>query len=153
MDGTRLVPTTLMMTNKPFEYIEHTADAGMYVTGDSQKSLFENAAQGLFEMMAVVDTIDETTSVDLTINADSLEYLLVAWLDELVFQHETAELFFKRTEIARINESELIAKAYGEPTNFDKHVVYTEIKAVTYHQLYVKQNPNGIWEAQVIFDL
>lgn len=142
-----------MMNNKPFEYIEHTADAGMCVTGDTLKSLFNNAAQGLFEMMAVVDSIDETTSIDLNVSADSIEYLLVAWLDELVFQHETAELFFKRTEIASINESELTATAYGEPTDFDKHVVYTEIKAVTYHQLYVKQNANGIWEAQVIFDL
>ena len=141
------------MNNIPFEYIEHTADAGMCITGDTLKSLFNNAAQGLFEMMAVVDTIDETTSIDLKINAESIEYLLVAWLDELVFQHETAELFFKRTEITSIDESEIIATAYGEPTDFDKHVVYTEIKAVTYHQLYVKQNPNGIWEAQVIFDL
>ena len=141
------------MNNKPFEYIEHTADAGMCVTGDTLKSLFNNAAQGLFEMMAVIATIDETTSVDLEISADSIEYLLVAWLDELVYQHETAEVFFKRTGIKRMNESELIATAYGEPTNFDKHVVYTEIKAVTYHQLSVKQNPDGIWEAQVIFDL
>ena len=141
------------MNNKPFKYIEHTADAGMCVTGVTLKSLFNNAAQGLFEMMAVVDTIDETTAVDLNISADSVEYLLVAWLDELVFLHETAELFFKRTEITSINESELTGTAYGEPTDFDKHVVYTEIKAVTYHQLDVKQNAHGIWEAQVIFDL
>lgn len=141
------------MINKPFEYIEHTADAGMCVTGDTQKSLFNNAAQGLFEMMAVVETIDETTSVEINVSADSVEYLLVAWLDELVFQHETAEIFFKRTDINTISSTELSAKAYGEPTNFDKHAVYTEIKAVTYHQLYVNQNPKGIWEAQVIFDL
>ncbi len=141
------------MINKPFEYIEHTADAGMCVTGDTQKSLFINAAQGLFEMMAVVETIDETTSVEINVSADSVEYLLVAWLDELVFQHETAEIFFKRTDINRISSSELSARAYGEPTNFDKHAVYTEIKAVTYHQLYVNQNPKGFWEAQVIFDL
>lgn len=141
------------MNNKPFEYIEHTADAGMSVKGDSLKSLFNNAAQGLFEMMAVVETIDETTSVDINVQADTIEYLLVAWLDELVFQHETADIFFKKTEISRISSTELVAKAYGEQTNFDKHVVYTEIKAVTYHQLYVTQTPKGIWEAQVIFDL
>lgn len=141
------------MNNKPFEYIEHTADAGMRVTGNSLSSLFNNAAQGLFEMMVVVDTIDETTSIDIQVNADSIEYLLVALLDELIFQHETADIFFKRTEINRISSTELVAKAYGEATDFDKHVVYTEIKAVTYHQLYVKQNSNGLWEAQVIFDL
>ncbi|MDE0481826.1 MAG: archease [Candidatus Poribacteria bacterium] len=138
---------------KPFEYIEHTADAGMRVTGDTLKSLFNNAAQGLFEMIAVVDTIDETSSIDVDIAADSVEMLFVKWLDELVFRHETDEIFFKRSNIQHIDTTELFAQVYGEPTNFDKHVVYTEIKAVTYHQLYVIQNPNGVWEAQVIFDL
>ncbi len=138
---------------KPFEYIEHTADAGMRVRGDTLKSLFNHAAQGLFEMIAVVDTIDETSSIDVDIAADSVEMLFVKWLDELVFRHETDEIFFKRSNIQHINPTKLSAQVYGEPTNFDKHVVYTEIKAVTYHQLYVIQNPNGIWEAQVIFDL
>lgn len=138
---------------KPFEYIEHTADAGMRVRGDTLKSLFNHAAQGLFEMIAVVDTIDETSSIDVDITADSVEMLFVKWLDELVFRHETDEVFFKRSDVQHINPTELSAQVYGEPTNFDKHVVYTEIKAVTYHQLYVIQNPNGIWEAQVIFDL
>ncbi|MDE0085482.1 MAG: archease [Candidatus Poribacteria bacterium] len=138
---------------KPFEYIEHTADAGMRVRGNTLKSLFNNAAQGLFEMIAVVDTIDETSSIDVDIAADSVEMLFVKWLDELVFRHETDEIFFKRSDIQHIETTEFSAQVYGEPTNFDKHVVYTEIKAVTYHQLYVIQNPNGVWEAQVIFDL
>lgn len=138
---------------KPFEYIEHTADAGMHVRGDTLKSLFNHAAQGLFEMIAVVDSIDETTSIEVKVEAKSVEMLLVKWLDELIFRHETDEIFFKRADIQHINANELSAHVYGEPTNFDKHIVYTEIKAVTYHQLYVRQNSSGVWEAQVIFDL
>ena len=138
---------------KPFEYIEHTADAGMRVKGDTLESLFNHAAQGLFEMIAVVDTIDETLSIDVDIAAESIEMLFVRWLDELIFRHETDEIFFKRSNIRNVSPTELSAQVFGEPTNFNKHIVYTEIKAVTYHQLYVIQNPNGIWEAQVIFDL
>ena len=144
---------TILIKMKPFEYIEHTADAGMLVRGDTLTSLFTNAAHGLFEMIAVVETIDETTEIDIQIQAQSVEELFVAWLDELNYRHETDDIFFKRVEISNICETELCAKVYGEPTNFDKHVVYTEIKAVTYHQLYVNHNPNGEWEAQVIFDL
>lgn len=138
---------------KPFEYIEHTADAGMLVRGESLRSLFTNAAQGLFEMIAVVDSIDETSAIDIQLESDSVEILLVAWLDELIFRHETDEMFFKRVVIKSISPTAIIAKVYGEPTDFDKHVVYTEIKAVTYHQLYVIQNTDSDWEAQVIFDL
>ncbi|MCY4404276.1 MAG: archease [Candidatus Poribacteria bacterium] len=141
------------MEVKPFEFIEHTADAGMLVRGDTVISLFTNAAHGLFEMIAVVDTIDEVSVMDIHVQVETIEALFVAWLDELIFKHETEDMFFKRAEILSVSSTELCAKVYGEPTNYDKHVVYTEIKAVTYHQLYVKQNPEGDWEAQVIFDL
>lgn len=144
------------MTNKKnqtFEYLEHTADAGMRVWGDSMDLLFTNAAMGLFEMMAVIDSIDEIISIDIEVTADSIEMLLVSWLDELIYQHEVEEIFFKRVEILDINSNGLSARVYGEPTNFEKHIVYTEIKAVTYHQLYVREIENSVLEAQVIFDL
>ena len=141
------------MKDQTYEYLEHTADAGMRVWGDSVDSLFTHAAMGLFELMAVLDSIDETVSIEIEVSADSIEMLLVSWLDELIYQHEVELIFFKRVEILSINSEGLFARAYGEPTNFDKHIVYTEIKAVTYHQLYVREIENGVWEAQVIFDL
>lgn len=141
------------MKNQTFEFLEHTADAGMRVWGKSLDLLFTNAAMGLFEMIAVIDSIDETISIDIEVKADSVEMLFASWLDELIYQHEVEEIFFKRVKILNINSKELSARVFGEPSNFDKHVVYTEIKAVTYHQLYVREIENGIWEAQVIFDL
>ena len=45
---------------KPYEYLEHTADMGLLVRGKNLSELLQNAAQGLFETIAVVDTIDET---------------------------------------------------------------------------------------------
>lgn len=138
---------------KPFEYIEHTADAGMRIWGESLKTLFTHAAQGLFEMIAVIDSIDETSVINFELKSESVEMLLVTWLDEIIFRHETEEMFFKRAEICSISSTEIIAKVYGEPTNYNKHVVYTEIKAVTYHQLFVEQKQDNSWEAQVIFDL
>ncbi len=138
---------------KPFEYIEHTADAGMRVWGENLQTLFTHAAQGLFEMIAVIDSIDETSLINIQLESESVEMLFVSWLDEIIFRHETDEMFFKRAEICSISSTELVAKVYGEPTDYNKHIVYTEIKAVTYHQLYVEQKPNNTWEAQVIFDL
>ncbi|MYK20333.1 archease [Candidatus Poribacteria bacterium] len=144
-----------MMENnvKPYEYLEHTADMGLLVRGKNLSELLRNAARGIFETMAVVDTIDETESIEIQLTAESVEELFVAWLDELIFRHETAEIFFKQANIHRCSETEMSATVYGEPVNFDKHEVYTEIKSVTYHQLEVQQKPDGSWYAQVIFDL
>ena len=137
----------------PYEYLEHTADMGLVVSGEDLTELLTHAAQGLFETIAVVGTVDEAVSVEIHLTAESVEELFVAWLDELIFRHETEEMFFKRAEIQRCSETEIFATVYGEPSNFDKHEVYTEIKSVTYHQLRVVQKGDGSWFAQVIFDL
>jgi SHS2 domain-containing protein len=126
---------------------------GLVVNGRNLSKLLMHAAQGLFETIAVVDTIDETISVEMHLTAESVEELFVGWLDELIFRHETEEIFFKRAVVQRCSETEMSATVYGEPVNFDKHAVYTEIKSVTYHQLQVVQKEDGSWFAQVIFDL
>ena len=144
---------TMENNMKPYEYLEHTADIGMVVRGKDLSELLTNAAQGLFETIAVVETVDERASTQIRLTAESVEDLFVAWLDELIFQHETKEIFFKRAAVQQCSETEVSATVYGELANFDKHEVYTEIKSVTYHQLQVVQKPDGSWFAQVIFDL
>jgi SHS2 domain-containing protein len=44
------------------------------------------------------------------------------------------------------------AVAHGETFDSSRHEFKAEIKAVTYHQVTVKEE-DGKWEARVIFDL
>lgn len=138
-----------------YTYLDHTGDLGIRAYGRTLKQLFTHAAHGLLESIADANTIDEATQIKIELTAGSLEDLMVAWLDELNFRHEVEEMFFRRVDIRSISEQPpaLSAVARGEPVNFNKHVVYTEIKSVTYHQLSVEQMPDGSWIAQVIFDL
>ena len=140
---------------KRYEYLEHTGDIGIRAYGGTLEELFINAAQGLLETIADLGTVGTTTETEIEVSAESLEDLMVAWLDELNFRHEVEEIFFRRVEIREISEapSRLVAIAYGEPVDFTKHVVYTEVKSITYHQLIVEQTPDDQWMAQVIFDL
>ena len=136
-----------------FEYIDHTGDLGIRVQGKTLRELFSNAAHALFDTVAVLDTIEPAAQFQIDVKAESVAELMVAWLDELIFRHEVDEVFFKRVEIVELSETSLSARAYGEPVDFTKHIVYTEIKSVTYHQLKVHQSSDGKWLAQVIFDL
>lgn len=140
---------------KRYEYLEHTGDIGIRAYGSTLEELFINAAQGLLESIADVSTVGTPKQTQIEVFAESLEELMVAWLDELNFRHEVEEVFFRRVEIRKISEApyRLVAVAYGEPVDFTKHVIYTEIKSVTYHQLIVEQLPDDRWMAQVIFDL
>ena len=136
-----------------YEYIDHTGDLGIRVQGKTLQELFSNAAHALFDTVAVLDTIEPVAQFQIDVKAESVAELMVAWLDELIFRHEVDEVFFKRVEIVELSETSLSACAYGEPVDFTKHIVYTEIKSVTYHQLKVHQSSDGKWLAQVIFDL
>ena len=140
---------------KRYEYLEHTGDIGIRAYGGTLEELFINAAQGLLESIADLNTVGTTAQAEIEVAAESLEELMVAWLDELNFRHEVEEVFFRQVEMREISEApyRLVAVAYGEPVNFAKHVVYTEIKSITYHQLIVEQTPDNRWMAQVIFDL
>jgi SHS2 domain-containing protein len=44
------------------------------------------------------------------------------------------------------------ARARGEVFQEERHVIKTEIKAVTYHQIQVKEE-KGSWRARIILDL
>ena len=138
-----------------YEYLEHTGDIGIRAYGATLEELFINAALGLLEAIADLSTVGTTTQTEIEVAAESLEELMVAWLDELNFRHEVEEVFFQRVEIQAISEApyRLTAIAYGEPVDFAKHIVYTEIKSITYHQLIVECTPDNRWMAQVIFDL
>ena len=138
---------------KTYEYIDHTADLGIRARGKTLKELFTNAAHALFETVAVLDNINPIEQTQVDVEAESVADLMVAWLDELIFRHEVDEVFFKHVEITELSETRLSAYAYGEPADFAKHVVFTEIKSVTYHQLSVTQSADGEWTANVIFDL
>lgn len=138
---------------RAFEYIDHTGDLGIRVRGKTLQELFSNAAHALFDTVAVLDTINPVSQFQIDVRAETVAELMVAWLDELIFRHEVDEVFFKHVEILKLSATSLSAYAYGEPADFSKHVVYTEIKSVTYHQLSVNQSSDGTWMAQVIFDL
>jgi len=138
---------------KKYEIVDHTADLGIRADAETLPELFENVALGMLESIAEIDSIDEMRKIEINAEGETLEDLLVAFLGEIIFQHEVEEILFKRVEILQFNENNLSAIAYGEEKNPQKHIIYTEIKNVTYHQLQVEKSADGKWETLVIFDL
>jgi SHS2 domain-containing protein len=54
--------------------------------------------------------------------------------------------------VESVGEDGLRARVKGEPFQEGVHVIKTQVKAVTYHQIEVRQEKEG-WRARVIFDL
>jgi len=132
--------------------IDHTADIGIDVFGTTIEELFTNAAFALFDIIADLSKVECKAEYSVKISGIDREQLLVIWLSELLYLHDVKYLLFKDFHITDMNENQLTASVWGEVFNDDKHVIKTEIKAVTYHGLSIVQE-NHQWKARVIFDL
>ena len=138
--------------SKKFEFIEHTADLGFKAYADTVEELFACAAEAFFETILSTGSLEERIERSIEVEAETLDELMVTWLDEFLYLYDTEKLVFKRFQIGVIRKNRLEAKAWGEVMDPARHEIKTGIKGVTYHQLYVKET-EGRWEAQVILDI
>lgn len=132
--------------------IDHTADAGVVVRAPELSTLFERSAWAMFSVITDPERVSarETTPVEL--EADDSPGLLVAWLSELNYLHVTRHHLFAQFEVNELTERRIAATARGEGVDPHRHTIYTEIKAVTYHELALERSGSG-WQARIIFDL
>ncbi len=137
---------------KDYEPIEHTADIGIRVFGKDLKELFENAAKGMSDIMAGLDSIEKRDTVNIDISSDSKEELIVDFLNEFLYFFDTQGFLLASVDINQIDQRHLKARAFGEFFDENKHEVSEAIKAVTYHMLKVGKTGDE-WEAQIIFDV
>jgi SHS2 domain-containing protein len=135
-----------------YKLIDHTADFGIHVYGSDPKELFANAAWAVFDLITEIDELTGIDSCRIEVSGDDWPDLMVNWLREVLYLWNGKELLVKNARILSLSETELTATLECDSFNPDRHVIKTEIKAVTYHQIQVNSSPSG-WEAMIIFDI
>ena len=136
----------------PYELIDHTADIGVRAFGRTLEELFRNAAVGMFEIIAELDSIGTLESRKIQLAAETLEDLYLVWHQELLFRSSVDHVVYKEFSFDAISEKKLTAIIRGEKFNPEKQVLKKEIKAATYHELKVQKTEEG-WVGEVIFDI
>jgi SHS2 domain-containing protein len=136
------------MAGLRFKLIDHPSDAGIIAYGKNRKEIFENAAYGMFSLMADLNTVKPDQTINVKVKASDAEELLVGWLNELLFIEETKKLLCKEFKITRLSDKELEAQALGETIKPDRHTLYHGLKAATYNQLQIGKN-----QAKIVFDV
>jgi SHS2 domain-containing protein len=137
---------------KRFEILDHTADIGLVIYGENLKALFGNAGEAFFHLITDLRKVRRRVERRINIGGESLDRLMVDWLSELLYLHDIENLLFKGFKVESVGKDGLKAIVKGEPFREGFHVIKTEVKAVTYHRIEVRQE-NGRWRAQIIFDL
>ncbi|MGQ9662469.1 MAG: archease [Kiritimatiellia bacterium] len=132
--------------------LEHTADTGIIVKAPTLKELFQRAAWGLFATICAVDGVRPKRVFPISVTAPDREALLVRWLSELNFLHQTRRVLLCRFDVIRFKAESLDARVWGENISRVRHRVTTEIKAVTYYNLRIERQ-GRLWSASVLFDI
>jgi SHS2 domain-containing protein len=141
-----------VMSQKPYEVFDHTADIGLHAYGRTLPELFIHAAQGMESLMVVPEQIQVQVSREITVEGHDTVSLLVTWLNELIFLFDTEYLLFRDFEIDAITETHLKGRASGEPYDSQRHDLSSVIKAVTWHEAAVTLTDDG-YKARIIFDI
>jgi SHS2 domain-containing protein len=130
------------------------ADAAFLAEGETLEELFEVCAQATFEVMADTKTIQHKHKEEIKLAGKNPEELLFDWLADLIYLKDSKYMLFNKfdIEIQKKNGYSLVAEVWGEPADQQKHKVRVDVKAVTYHQLEVKQKKDK-WIAKVILDI
>lgn len=137
-----------------YKFFDHTADIGVEVTGRSRKEIFANAVQALFDVMIEIKTGREEARKQkkITVEGTDVADLLINFLRELLYLFNGEKFVTVSCVIMKFTKKELQARLTGESYNRKRHLIKTEIKAVTYSGLTVEKIKTG-WRARIIFDV
>jgi SHS2 domain-containing protein len=142
------------MPKRPsYTEIEHTADVGVELTAPDLPSAFERAAAVMFDMMSDLDRVGADWRRDVRVvgRHGDRENLLIRWLTELLFLHESERVLLSSFDVRRVGPDAVEAEVAGERFDPERHALKAEIKAATYHDLVLEETPSG-WRVRVIFD-
>lgn len=136
-----------MSAQAGFREIEHTADWELEVWAPDLPALLEQAARGMNALSGVQIEQGPVQQRSFVLPATDSEKLLVSFLSELLYAQERDGLVFVRFNLT-LHEDRLLARVEGVPL----HSLEKEIKAVTYHNLKLRQTQRGV-EARIVFDV
>ena len=135
-----------------FQVLDISGDVGLTAFGKSREEAFLNAAYGMYSLITNPETIREKKTVSVTVEKDSPDGLLVAWLNELIFRFDTYGFLGKKITMEHFSDGKIRAGISGEEFDPERHAGKLLIKAATYHRLRIEET-KGRWEIDVIFDI
>lgn len=130
-----------------YREIDHTADWELEVWAPNLPVLLEQAALGMYDLAGAQQSEGTRIVRSFEFQALDSEEMLVTFLSELLFLGEEEGLVFDRFDFT-FADNIVHVKMSGVPFT----ELHKEIKAVTYHNLSIRQTPAGL-ETRIVFDV
>lgn len=140
------------MTTERYRLLDHTADLGLEIYGRDLPELFGNACFALFDNITDLSRVAGESSKVITVTGDDTADLMINWLRELLSQWTVDGLLIKSAQVTNISDTGVTAKLLFDPYTPGRHLLQSDIKAVTYHNVTVGRK-NNVWTARVVVDV
>ena len=127
-----------------FRILEHPSDIGIEARGESLARAFESAARGLMSVILDPSTVGASEVRKIHLKASDREQLLVRWLGEILYLYDGQEFASGEFSVLSCTETSLSADIRGETLPKGIRKTRMDVKAVTYHQLAVRSDENGV---------
>ncbi|PSM46084.1 protein archease [Chroococcidiopsis sp. CCALA 051] len=137
-----------LLKPKGFEEVEHTADRTYRIWGQSLAELFVQAAKRLYYLVGMQLAAAPQVIREISLQGVDNESLLVAWLNELLYLHESENLGYEQIKILQLDGKTLHAKVTGSHAR----QWLKDLKAATYHNLAIHSTETG-FEATLVLDV
>lgn len=140
------------MTSAGYDYFDVAADVGVRAWGRSLPEAFAQAALAVLALAVAPEEVEERESREVRAQEDSLEGLLVAWVNECLYVHEIEGFAVHRVEVLEFTPQVVHGRLHGEPLDTARHRRGTAVKAATRHQVAVAQQADRA-EVRLIVDV
>lgn len=130
-----------------FRYLDHVTDAIIEAYGSSLDEAFENSAMGLVNTMIDLEQITPDQEYEIVAKGYDVKSLLYDWLEKVMLGLliDNMALSDFKVKISENNGNYFLKGiAKGEVLDLKKHHYKMEIKAVTYHEMEIKQTEDLI---------
>lgn len=133
-----------------FEFIDHTADYAIRVTGADFRELLSYACKGLIALMADTTGLSPADYREAHVSGHDREQVLARALKQLLYALEDGHLPLA-AEVTAAGPTSAAIRIGTTPLDPVVHRVQAVIKAVTYHALRIEDTSEGLC-VEVVLD-
>lgn len=131
--------------------LDHPADILIEVWGDTLEELFVHGAEAFGCLVGESGPEETEEEVGVEAHGETEADLMIDWLRELLFLHETRRLVPTGARITELTSTDLRGQVSVRRLRPDEVPPY-EIKAVTYHGVFVDRTDQR-YQTRVLFDV
>jgi SHS2 domain-containing protein len=134
-----------------YELIAVEAEVGICAWGPTLAAAFAQAAAGVFARIVDPERVDARDSRDVRAQGDSIDALLVTWINECLYVHEIEGFVVRRVEVDTCDGGLVHGTLLGEDLDRDRHLPGLVIKAATRRGIEVA-HAESRWTVRVLLE-